>query len=364
MIGFLIGGWRSWKSWHDGRPLAGSGEGIAQIELLTTQDKDNWVRSQVYLFNDENFKQYQVIAQYTDSRAAMEAIIHNKSRPVLWSPDSPIWISRASDVWPGGSDKRVDLNDPGSFRVFLRSPVVFLTTRDKADFLRSRLGGQHPWTAIHDLATGKVSAPWGKTRFRHADPLTSNSGMLTLGMMLAEYARDHAPMQPVTAVAQSQDFGRFLAETEGALSYDPACAEGSAAVAREYAEAPKGCHFIVTYENLALAAAKEHPNLVAIYPNPTMVAEQSLCVLNAGWVSPQQRAGAEAFMTFVSGARALKDGLKYNMRPAIQGSDSLLDPVLLQYRERGFQQMFDQEGTPPYDALNTAAVQWNTRVKR
>ena len=362
--GFAVGGWRSWHAWHDGRPLAGSGEGIAHIELLTTQEKDNWIRSQIYSFNLENFKKYQIVAAYKDSRKAMTAIINNKQHPVLWSPDSPIWITRASDVWPRDKAQLVNVNDPQSFRVFLKTPVVFLTTRPRAVFLRQALSSQHPWSAIHDFGTGRVTAPWGKVRWRHADPLASNSGTLTLGMMLAEYGRDHAPAKSITEVAQSDDFGRFLQETEEAASYDPACALGSAAVAREFAADPSTCDFIVTYENLALAAAAKESNLVVIYPNPTMVAEQSLCLLNADWVSSGQRAGAQAFMDYISRPKALQDGLKYNMRPALQESATTLDTTLSQRSGQGFQSMFIQQSTPPYDALNAAADQWNKRVRR
>lgn len=362
--GFAVGGWRSWHAWHDGRPLAGSGEDIAQIELLTTQDKDNWIRSQIYPFNDENFKKYHIVAKYKDSREAMTSLINNKAHPVLWSPDSPMWITRAADVWPQGKGQIVNVNDPQSFRVFLRTPVVFLTTRARAAFLRPALGGQHPWAAIHDFGTGRVTAPWGKVRFRHADPLTSNSGTLSLGMMLAEYVRDHAPSRPITQVAQSPEFGRFLAETEQAAVYDPACALGSAAVAREFTADPASCDFIVTYENLALSAAKSRPDLVVIYPSPTMVAEQALCLLNADWISPQQRTGAQAFMEYVSRPKALQDGLKYDMRPALQDSSATLDATLGQMGPQGFQSMFIQQSTPPYDALNAAAAQWNKRVRR
>ena len=363
ITGLTVGGYRSWHSWHDGKALAGTGEGIAQIELIATPDKDNWVRSQVYLFNNENFKRYHITTKYMDSRAAMEAIIHGKEQPVIWSPDSPVWLTRASEVMPA-STPLVDVNDATSFCVFLRTPVVILTTRAKESFLRPLLSGPRPWQAVHDLAVGKMRAPWGRLTYRHADPLTSNSGMLALGMMLSEYMQTHSAQMPAAAVAQSPAFADFLAETEKALSFNEACKDGSAAVARQFAADPASCDFIVTYENLALAAVKKNPDLVAIYPRPTMVAEEALSVLNGAWVSPNQKEGAMEFMRFVSSAKARRDGLKYDMRPATQDGTENLDPILTANRSNGFQSMIVQETTPPYDALNSAAVAWNSRVRR
>src|SRR5258708_36190810 len=118
VVGVAIGGWRLWQAQHITRALAASGDSIARIELLTTADKASWVRSQVYLFNYNNYKRWHVAERYVDSRAAMEQMLAGAEKPVLWSPESPIWIARACEVWRrhhiGGL---VQMDDSSSCRV-------------------------------------------------------------------------------------------------------------------------------------------------------------------------------------------------------------------------------------------------------
>ena len=186
LVAFAIGGWRSRHAY------SGSGDSIVNLTLLTTEDKAGWVRAEVYRFNYENNKKYHVTFAYADARSAMQSILNGAQKPVLWSPDNPMWVAQASNVWRRQHGAAlVDLQDPSSYRVFLRTPIVFLTTKDKAEYLRGQLGGPNPWRGVHDLSMGRREAPWGKVRFAHADPLVSNTGMLTLGMMLNEYAREN-----------------------------------------------------------------------------------------------------------------------------------------------------------------------------
>ena len=166
LAGLAVGGWRSWHLGHDGRPLAGGNEGVARLELLTTADKASWIRAQVYSFNYQNQGRYQITVKYLDSREAMQKVINGTEQPVLWSPESPVWINRANDVWRANTHHGlVAMDDFSSFRVFLRSPLVFLTTRDKAVSLRPYLGSANPWTSVHDMCDGRISLPFGKLRY-------------------------------------------------------------------------------------------------------------------------------------------------------------------------------------------------------
>ncbi|MGO8672136.1 MAG: hypothetical protein ACLQVD_12310, partial [Capsulimonadaceae bacterium] len=160
-------------------------------------------------------------------------------------------------------------------------------------------------------------------------------------------------------VAAEPGFGRFLSDLEKGMVVDQASHEGTAALTSSFVDNPESRDFIVTYENLAYQAARSRHDLVAIYPNPTEVAEQSVCVLDAPWVSPDQAAGARAFMDYLGRAKALMTGEHYNMRPDISTeSDDALDQRLAAAGAQGFQQTYTSEESPPYYALNTAAALW------
>jgi len=356
IVGFAVGGWRSWHSPHTDHLLPG--DNLTRIELLTTADKANWVRSQVFTFNEINYKKYQVTVHYVDSRAAMEKVLDGSEQPVLWSPESPTWIARANDVWQqrkGGPLVQVD--DYTSYRVFLRSPLVFLTTHEKAGYLRRYLSGSRPWASLHDMSSGDLRPPWGRLRFSISDPLRSNSGMASLGMILVEYTRDHGGS--LTGVASTPQFGAYLAKLNRGLVFDEPCRQGTAALAAAYVRDVESRDVIVTYENIALSAARWNKTLEVIYPNPTETADLSVCIVNGSWVTPQQRVGAQAFMAYISRPESLQLGLRYNMRPAVPESATTMETRLAHYQSQGFQQTYTTVEPPPYDALNIAAGQWN-----
>ncbi|MCW3062081.1 MAG: hypothetical protein JWQ02_3902 [Capsulimonas sp.] len=358
LVAFAIGGWRSRHA-----NLGGSGDGVVNLTLLTTEDKASWVRAEVYRFNYENNKKYHVKTVYADARSGMQAILNGAQKPALWSPDNPMWIAQASNVWRGRrGTSLVDLQDPSSYRVFLRTPVVFLTTKGKAPFLRAHLGGSNPWRSIADMGSGHLNAPWGGVHFAHADPLVSNAGMLTLGMMLNEYGRENNDSGDMVKTAGRPEFGAYLSGMERGFQYDPSCAAGSFALVEDYLKNPNGRDFITAYESAALGAAEKDPNLAVVYPNPTLEAQQSMCVLNAPWVTPAQREGAQAFMAYVRRDQALRDGLKYNMRPDTPGDELSLAPKLRAHAAQGFQVNYSAEDVPPYEALNLVAAQWRRHV--
>ena len=363
LAGLTVGGWRSWHLSHDGQPLAGGMEGVARMELLTTADKASWVRAQVYSFNYQHQNQYQITVKYLDSREAMQKVIAGAEKPTLWSPESPVWITRANDVWKGqNKHDLVAMDDFSAFRVFLRSPLVFLTTRDKADVLRPYLSGSKPWTSVHDICSGKISLPFGKLRYSVADPIQSNSGAASVGMMLQEFEAAHDGAGNLQDIASQPKFADFIGTIESGAVVDSASRKGTGALADEYEHNPQSRDFIVTYENLAYAAAKRNPNFVVIYPSPTTVAEQSVAILNGPWVTPAQRQGADAFMTYVSRPESIKSGLKYTMRSAVSGAGADVEQRLSALRSRGFQASFVTEEAPPYLAINIAAAQWHKRV--
>ena len=356
LAAFAIGGWRSRHA------VSGGADGVVGLTLLTTEDKASWVRAEVYRFNYENNRKYHVTFAYADARSGMQSILNGVRKPTLWSPDNPMWISQASNVWRSRrGTPLVDLQDPSSYRVFLRTPVVFLTTREKAPYLRGLLGGSDPWRGVS--GAGRRPAPWGKLWFAHADPLVSNTGMLTLAMMLSEYARENNGSGDMLKTAGRPEFGAYLSDLERGMKYDPACAAGSYALTEDYLKNANGRDFITSYESIALGAAEHNPDLAVVYPNPTLEAQQSMCVLNAPWVTPAQREGALAFMAYVRSDRALRDGLKYNMRPDTASDDLSLAPKLRAHAAQGFQVNYSAEDVPPYDSLNVAAAQWEAHAR-
>jgi hypothetical protein len=340
-------------------------EGEVEIPFVITAAKRDWVGDQVKRFNAANTGKYRVVTEPIPSREAMISILEGRTKPVLWSPGSPIWPARLSQAWKEKNGNNIlDLNNPNGYRVFLRSPLVFLTTRDKAKFLRPLLGGPSAWENLRKLSSGQMKTPFGPLNFSHADPLTSSSGMLTLGLILYDYGQRSGQAGDFRKLARDAKFWTYMAQLERGLIYDVPAEKGTTALTNAFIENPGRYDFITAYESAALVAAEKNPNLAVIYPSPTAVSEHALSLLSGSWVSPQQRAGAEAFITFLGGSEPLRDGVKSRFRPAVAGDEISLAPVLAQHAAQGFQQSFAPIDLPPYQALNDAAYQWRVKIAK
>jgi hypothetical protein len=85
-------------------------------------------------------------------------------------------------------------------------------------------------------------------------------------------------------------------------------------------------------------------------------------LLNAEWVSDEQRQGALAFLQFLGSKESLQGGLKYYFRPAQAGSSLSLASVLSRHSAQGFKDSYATVELPPYEALNAASYQWHNQI--
>jgi hypothetical protein len=333
------------------------------VTVLTTATKAGWLDTEIAAFNAANQGKYHVTRlPLLESRDGMQAIINGKSQPVIFTPSSPVWIARLVQVWQAKhrGQQIADLDDPQAFRLLMRSPLVVLTTKDKAPFLRQVFHSTHPWARVRNLSLGKEHVPWGTFKFAHADPLDASSGMLTMSLILTEYAADTHSNLPLDQVAKSTGFHDFLSDLERGFVRDPTAA-GSSALERAYTTDVTSRNFITAYESKAMGAVAKNPNLTVIYPDPTSVADQSAAVLNAPWVTPHERTAAIAFLNFLATDQSLRDAMKYDFRP---GDPKVsLAAQINAYSANGFQDHYNSITLPNYDALNEAADQWRIIVQ-
>jgi len=70
------------------------------------------------------------------------------------------------------------------------------------------------------------------------------------------------------------------------------------------------------------------------------------------------KAGAAAFMAYISRPDSLNSGQKYDLRSALPGVDAGLESRLASHSDQGFQSTYTTEEPAPYQAVNTAAAQW------
>ena len=340
----------------DGPANTGTGGDVAaednEILLLTSATKKGWLLDQIEKFNAQNNGKYRITTKFMETRDAMHAILECKVKPAIWSPSSTIWTARLAQAWQQKNGQPIlNLDDAESYRVFFRSPLVFLTTRSKLPKLKPILTGG--WDKLRSSSGVK---------FSHPDPLTSNGGMMTIGLILADYASQTGG--DPTEVANSTKFRTYLQSLERGLVFDLPAQGGSSALFKAFVANPNRYDFITTYESNAIDEAIKNPQIAVIYPNPTAVSESVGAVLQGDWLSSTQQQGAREFLQFLGTQQAMREGLAYHFRPAQSGGTLSISTTLNQLRGQGFQQSFSAVELPPYTALNDAAFQWRLHVAK
>ena len=342
--------------------LSASQAAGGDILVSTTGTKQKWLQAEIDKFNAQS-QTGKATLKLTESRQAMQDILNGKLTPTVWSPSSPVWTDRLAAYWPQ-THSGARIADPSSsqtYRLLFKSPLVFLTTKQKAGYLRPLLSGSAPWEAVRQLSLGKRKTPWGTFGFAYADPINASSGTLTMALLITEFAREHGGGGDLSAAVKTPAFAAYLAQINRAYIHDGSVAKSST-LEQSFAATPGRRDFITAYENAALAAVEADPNLVMIYPSPTTNADQGALLLSAPWVNDSQKATATAFLDFLSKPEALDDGLQYYFRP-YQGGSQALAARLGPAARAQFQASPIMVDLPSYDALNDAASQWRAQMK-
>ncbi len=346
---------------QNGGQNADSGDQNAQNELqfITSASKKGWIVQQIDKYNALPTTKMPIVLKSVETREAMQQILAGRAKPALWSPSSVIWADRLSQAYQGGDI--LDTGDDNSYRVILRSPLVFLTTKSKARFLRPLLSSSNCWRNIRDLSTGKIKAPYGSFKWAHADPLNANSGMLALALIVADFADKTGQGGSIERVANSDAFITYLKALESRIVYNAAVEKGSSALVKSFVDDTSRYDFIVAYESNALEEVGKNPDLAVIYPSPTANAESAVAVLNGPWLSSAQKRGAREFLKFLSQPEAARDALNENFRPTRGAS---LASKIEANSEAGFRQSYSAIELPPYAALNAAAFKWRVEIAK
>ncbi|BCM94342.1 hypothetical protein IAD21_06249 [Abditibacteriota bacterium] len=342
-----------------GSPTVPSTVGENELQIVTSASKGSWINQQIDKFNATS--DVKLVPKLVETREAMQQILAGRLKPALWSPSSVIWADRLSEVLEQKTGSSpLDTGDVNSYRSVLKSPMVFLTTKANARILRPLLASPQCWSNVEKLSTGKIDFP-SSFKWAHADPLNANSGMLTLALIINDYANRTGQSGSIETVANSGAFLTYLKSVESKIVYNSAVQKGSSALVKSFSDDPSRYSFITAYESAAVDEVQSNPDLAVIYPNPTVNSESAVAFLNWPDLSPAQKAAGQAFLKFISQPASAQDGLKDHFRP-LRGAG--MDSDLTSLSANGFQPNYSAIELPPYAVLNGVAFKWRQEIAR
>jgi Ca-activated chloride channel family protein len=307
------------------------------IEFRSSNTKENWIDEIVADFNAGDHrtasgKPIVINAHHVTSGGSYQAIMDGEIQPVIWSPGSGIWVDKANQTWRDRTGRPLIPNAEACPST-LHIPLVIGMWRPMAEALgwpEASIG----WADLADLATNPEGwaahghPEWGTFKFGHAHPDFSNSAMLSViaevyaaagktAGLTAEDVKSATVREHVGAVEQTiVHYGKW-----DKWILDKMVERG-----------PGYLHATPTYENNVVLYNMEHASelhfpLVSIYPREgTFWVTNPACILDADWVSDEQKEAAEVFLAYMIAPEQQARMMKWALRPADTGVP-LSEPV-------------------------------------
>jgi Ca-activated chloride channel family protein len=298
------------------------------VSIIYGSEKKEWLEPLVEEYNNQKNKTSDgaaIVVEATPmgSIESARAIVEGRIQPTVWSPASSIYVPVANAEWR--SREHADDLVLGTPNDLVLSPVVIAMWRPMAEALGwpdHSLG----WEDIGDLASSEEGwealgyPEWGAFKFGHTHPEYSNSGLVSV---IAEAYAGAGKQRGLTL----EDLGnpelqRFMAAVEsGIIHYGTSTGFFAD---RMFNRGPSYLSAAVMYENLVAAqeskrftGQSDQMPVVAIYPKEgTFWSNHPYAILNAPWVSDEQREAAQAFEGFLLDKPQQTRAIEFGFRPA------------------------------------------------
>jgi Ca-activated chloride channel family protein len=297
------------------------------VSIVYGSEKRSWLEPLVEQYNAAEHKTAEgelIVVEITamGSIESVNGIIEGTIQPTVWSPASSVYVPVANAEWRKNHSDDLVIGSP---KDLVLSPVVIAMWEPMARAIGwpdKPLG----WADIAELATSSAGweaygyPEWGDFKFGHTHPNYSNSGIVSI--ITQAYAGAGKQRGLELADLQDPKLQAFMADVQtsiihygtstgffGERMFDRGPSYLSAAVLYE--------NLIVEQEAKRLAGTSAQLPVVAIYPKEgTFWTNHPYAIVNAPWVTPEQKSAAEDFLAFLLEKPQQLKALEYGFRPA------------------------------------------------
>jgi ABC-type Fe3+ transport system substrate-binding protein len=290
-----------------------------------------------------------------------QALLAGDQRIQVWSPASSMYKDSFVQNWSLKYGKSPIAKEDS----LALTPMVFIMWNERYqafqkkygevsfDTITNALGEQTGWQGI----AGKPE--WGLFKFGHTNPNSSNSGLVTLVLMSYEHARKTKGLTAADVV--DAGFQQQLGTIEKAVTLS----DSTGTMMREMVlKGPSAYDTLFAYESVAIdylrSAAGRWGDLHVVYPKLNMWNDNPYYIIDATWVSADQRKAAEAFLEFLMSDRVQRQALVHGFRPGNPNVPVMFpESPFVVYQKYGLK---NDIGTvcenPPGDVLNNLIASW------
>ncbi|MEX2253287.1 MAG: VWA domain-containing protein [Thermoleophilaceae bacterium] len=293
-----------------------------KVSFAYSPEKEVLLKPLIERFNSEGQeaggKPVFIEGEVVSSGDAETKIAKRRLQPVIWSPASSLW----------GRLLNFDADRPYAPREspsIVRTPLVIAMWEPFARALgypKKRIGFEQ---IIRLARSGKGWAAFGKPEFGpfklvHTNPDFSTSG---LSAVVAEY---YATTGKNEGLKESDVTARRARDTVRAIERSIVhYGDTTLFIAEQMKKRGPGYASAVAMEEATLLdfnrTRGSQPKLVALYPpEGTFYSDNPFIVLDAPWVSPEEKQGAEIFQRFLAKEVTPEQAAKAGFRPADTGT--------------------------------------------
>ncbi|MFX1317229.1 MAG: substrate-binding domain-containing protein, partial [Promethearchaeota archaeon] len=197
---------------------------------------------------------------------------------------------------------------------------------------------------IHDLSVD----PNVEIRMAHTDPRLSNSGFMSVIMALSAASGISSINLSIAELTNTNNQQWFKKFESSAVMYG----KSTGFLARYMKnEGPSALNIALLYENLIrdISSTSTGGKVIAIYPEEGMLfSDHPFCILNAEWITPEQKVVAEAFLNFLNKTETVESAIQYGFRPI--NPSIPINPDVFNYETNGIALEFNvPKLEPPND---------------
>lgn len=308
------------------------------IEISSSNTKEDWMNAVAAQFNQEQHKLPSgdvifVTVKHVTSGGSQKDILSGKSQPVVWSPGDQSWVDGANQVW---RDRNGKLLVSESCPATVLAPIGFAMWQPMAEAL-GWPDKPISWDDIVALSAdpegwaGKGHPEWGQFKFGHTHPDYSNVGLLSLTTLA------YSTIGKTDDITSAEIYSDTVVEAfrgveQNTYHYGLQSRPLMQVLAQR---GPDYLHAVTTSEaetlktNAEFASTMRYP-LVFIFPSKgTFWSEQPYCILEADWVTDQQKEAAKIFRDYLLSGDIQKMAIDYYLRP-VDESIPLHSPLALE----------------------------------
>lgn len=290
-----------------------------EINIAYGTEKERWLKWAAGQFaQTKDGARIRVNLLPLGSLEGAQAALAGEKKIHVWTPASALYKDTFVQDWQGRYNTQAILRE----EPLALSPMVFVMWAERYEAFAKKYGTINFQSVSQALAepTGweaiAQKPDWGLFKFGHTHPNESNSGLMTLVLMLYDFSKKNRGLTAadVTGAPFQQWMGNFERGVSG-------LSNSTGNMMKEMIlKGPSSFDGLCVYENVAIDYLKNAEGrwgeLHVAYPERNMWNDNPYYILNAEWSSPAQRAAAGAFLDFLLTVPIQKESLVHGFRPA------------------------------------------------